>query len=1087
MQADRPSHSEAPEDAHPDGMRQTHAERKLLRRNAVLQATRKISHLVFHEQSQREALQSICNALVEVWDRGAAILLTDESGAAIAFSYAGPASHAVDRASPQNSPTGWSEALVTDGVLIVDSGRPESAIPGRPWSEGEDLMLARIANAGRIRGVVAVVVSAGIASDAEEQRLLSEVVSDIKLSLQGIQFKKARRQAEIDLQKSEQRFNVIASSIPGAVFRTANDNHYTLQYISQGIEAIVGYSASELMQTRNFSSIIYPEDRDIVRRAIDEGVARRRSYSVEYRLVHRDGSLRWVNEQGQPVLTDDGRYSHLDGVIVDITRLKELHDEQRQAAERVRAQAQIIDQVAEAVIAVDLHGRIMGWNRSAERLHGYTAQEIIGQPVLTLHPAEWHGFVQEHTRILFEKHSHQVEVEALHKSGRRFWIQLGLSLLHGADGEAIGTIGTASDITERRRKEQHLREMEERFRAAFETSPDCMTIDRLDGTCVAANDGFEVLTGYSRVTSIGMNSTDIDFWVDSASRDDYVAQVFKHGQVNDWEVRIRRKDGQVRTVLISARLLTLNGEPHILNVVRDVTDWRVTQEDLRRKEQRFRTLFESMSEGFALHTMIYDDAGRPINYEMTDFNPAAERMLNRKREEVLGQTVTSIFDLSAPPFLEVYSQVAETGEPSSFSSYFGPVGRTFRISAFSPARGQFATVFEDITQQVEIQREKTRLEQQLKQAQKMEALGQLAGGMAHDFNNLLTVVLGHLELGQSQLTPDHPAQGSLTAIERAARQATGVTRSLLTFSRKYHGQKQPVNLCQVVAEAGGLLSRTLPGTIELQIDSNVEPPIWVNGDSTQLQQVLINLAVNARDAMPQGGVLKIQVHKVAAAGKEPSVARLTVSDTGSGMSPDALGHAFEPFFTTKPRGQGTGLGLAIVHGIIKDHAGQITAESLPGRGTTFTISLPGTEAPPITESRQPAQERRMLAVGSGSILLAEDNEAIRRLIRRGLEGEGLVVAEAADGASLMELHERQRAETRLLILDIDLPRMSGLACLNEIRRSGDMTPAIVITGSAAIELQDQSLPATKLLRKPFHIPELLNVVGEMLRTHPDNA
>jgi len=409
------------------------------------------------------------------------------------------------------------------------------------------------------------------------------------------------------------------------------------------------------------------------------------------------------------------------------------------------------------------------------------------------------------------------------------------------------------------------------------------------------------------------------------------------------------------------------------------------------------------------------------------------------------------------------------------------------VTAFCPARGQFAALLEDITDQVRAEAEKARLQEQLHQAQKMEAVGQLAGGMAHDFNNLLTIVLGHLQLAQSMIEPDHPAQEALAAIERAAAQGAEATRSLLTFSRKYQGRMKPVDLAELVRQTTALLDRMLPNSIELRLEPFATEPVWVQADATQMQQVLINLALNARDAMPEGGLLQISLtpDDSSPGNGEPGhhFARLTVRDSGSGMPPDIATRVFEPFFTTKPRGQGTGLGLAIVHGIVQCHGGRIDLTSTPGTGTTLTIQLPRTEPPAASNPHHPQSETPGHNL-RGTVLLAEDNEAIRRLICRSLEGEGMTVLETGDGASLLDLYQQHAQRIGLLILDIDLPRMSGLACLRKIREAGGSTPALIITGSAATELDQQTFSATHLLRKPFRVPELHAAIAQILSGAP---
>ena len=286
-------------------------------------------------------------------------------------------------------------------------------------------------------------------------------------------------------------------------------------------------------------------------------------------------------------------------------------------------------------------------------------------------------------------------------------------------------------------------------------------------------------------------------------------------------------------------------------------------------------------------------------------------------------------------------------------------------------------------------------EAQLRQAQKLEAVGHLASGIAHDFNNLLTAISGYVALAKKTLRPDHPAVSSLESVEQVAEQAEGVTRALLTFSRKTAARKQPVELAAVVEKAAHLLKRILPAGIDLIVDTGFVSGVWVNADSVQLQQVLLNLAINARDAMPNGGRLQIRLALPRDGGIEPQAVRLIVRDTGTGMSPETLARIFEPFFTTKPRGTGTGLGLAIVHGIVTDHGGTIEVESQVGRGTTFTVALPVARAQ--VRPSEPVEDREPCASHGEVVLVAEDHPYVRQIMTTGLRAAGYEVGQAEDG------------------------------------------------------------------------------------------
>ncbi len=390
--------------------------------------------------------------------------------------------------------------------------------------------------------------------------------------------------------------------------------------------------------------------------------------------------------------------------------------------------------------------------------------------------------------------------------------------------------------------------------------------------------------------------------------------------------------------------------------------------------------------------------------------------------------------------------------------------------------------FLDITERKRTEEEKAVLQKQLNQAQKMEAIGELASGIAHDFNNLLTVIMANIKLLKGKIGADDSIRESLDAVSEASHQAAGVTRSLLTFSHKQTVEKTDINLCDAVEKASRMLKRALPDSIELAIDTTCDPAPWITGDETQIQQILLNLAVNARDAMPEGGRLSIHVYpptsvnagiRESTSGKS-SFTRIIVEDTGSGMSPDVQSRIFDPFFTTKPRGQGTGLGLSIIHSMVANHMGTIEIESKEGRGSTFTITLPCV----IRESvEQEAVAETFLPKGNEElIILAEDHQQVREIVVITLVSSGYQVEYAGDGETLLELIEQYQSTSRLLIVDADIPRRSGFSCMREIRSKGINTPAIIMTGNVDITEEDVAEIDATLLRKPFDLEEMKKMV-----------
>ncbi len=395
--------------------------------------------------------------------------------------------------------------------------------------------------------------------------------------------------------------------------------------------------------------------------------------------------------------------------------------------------------------------------------------------------------------------------------------------------------------------------------------------------------------------------------------------------------------------------------------------------------------------------------------------------------------------------------------------------------------------FFDITKTIETEAENTQLEAQLMQAQKMEALGQLAGGVAHDFNNFLTTIVGYSELSMMTMQDNDPHRANINEILAAANKAASVTRSLLTFSRKQVLNPKPISINEVVTGMEKLLDRLLGENIKLDIKMP-EGAIIVKADTGQLEQVIINMAANAKGAIQNNGAFAIEVSKVFVDEKvlknygltqAGEYASISFSDDGEGMAAETLEKIFEPFYTTKEKDQGTGLGLAIVHGIVKQHNGYINAYSEKGCGTTFKILLPCTKSPIMVAAQQEFQKIRG---GDETILLAEDEEAVRRLLSDILSSYGYNIILAKDGLDAVDKFKTYREQIKFVILDVIMPSQNGKEVLAAIRQTSPDFRALFISGYSAEIIQRKGLiqKDVDFLSKPILPNELLHRVREIL-------
>ena len=514
------------------------------------------------------------------------------------------------------------------------------------------------------------------------------------------------------------------------------------------------------------------------------------------------------------------------------------------------------------------------------------------------------------------------------------------------------------------------------------------------------------------------------------------------------------------------------------------TKSRETEQILRESEERLQTLFEGIDDTIFLH----DEEGRII-----DCNNAACRRLGYTREELLDMKMR---DIEAPEFAASYErrlarQLSKKhytceGAHISRDGLRIPVHIHTSVIEYFGKRAVLA-VIRDFTERINAEEERKKLEDQLRQAQKMEAIGQLAGGVAHDFNNLLQAIIGYQNLALHRLEPGHAIHEDLEQATRAADKAAGLTRQLLAFSRRQMLQPEDLNLNELVDRSLKMIQRVVGEHIVFDFNPGGDLS-FVRADPGQMEQILMNLCINARDAMPDGGKLTIETRNARINQdfcQEHSWARpghyvaLSVSDNGVGMGGETLEKVFDPFFTTKETGRGTGLGLATVYGITKQHNGMVQVNSELGKGTVFEVYLPVSQKP-VVERPRPVEPPP--GGGMETILVAEDEDSVRNLAVRILENAGYRVLAARDGDEALRIHEQHDGKIDLLLLDIVMPKVGGRACLEELRGRGLETPCLFTSGYSEEVVASGSFldNGVQLLPKPYRAEDLLRMVRQLL-------
>jgi len=632
---------------------------------------------------------------------------------------------------------------------------------------------------------------------------------------------------------------------------------------------------------------------------------------------------------------------------------------------------------------------------------------------------------------------------------------------------------------------------EARFRSAFEQVAVGMSQIAPDGRFVRVNRRYCTITGYSAEDLLRLKTSDITH-PDDLEADRRNTALLLGGECPSlsWEKRYIRKDGSVIWVNLTGSVLrSPSGEPaHLIGVVEDVTARFNAQEALRQSEQRFRQVVEHAPFG------IFVDVGLEFRY----LNRAAAALFGAESpQQLMGSPVLDrVHPEDRAAVRERARQAFSGGEiPKSQRRFLRLDGESFPAEVFPAAivydrQPASLILIRDRSQEERMEQERLRLEQRLHHAQKMESMGRLAGGVAHDFNNHLTVINGYCDMLLDELSPDDPLCEEVGEIRAAATRAASLTQQLLAFSRRQPAERRPLSLNTIVREHCHVLSRLLGDDIEVVED--LASDLWaVEADRDQIHQLLMNLAINARDAMPQGGRLTFRTANadIAAAdgAAEPAAddvppgpyVVLAISDTGTGMSPEVLARIFEPFFTTKPTGSGTGLGLSMVYGVVEQSGGFIRVDSRPGGGAAFRIYLPRSASTP---EPSPAQRTAAPEGGSETILLVEDQADLRRLALSLLRKYGYQVLEAADAAAALELARRHAGPIHLLLTDAIMPGMTGRELAERLQPSRARLKVLYLSGHSAEAFgREDSLRAPgTYLRKPFAPADLVAKVREAL-------
>ncbi|MGC8660145.1 MAG: PAS domain S-box protein [Desulfomonilaceae bacterium] len=737
----------------------------------------------------------------------------------------------------------------------------------------------------------------------------------------------------------------------------------------------------------------------------------------------------------------------------------------------------LVEHLPQRIFIKDINSVYVSSNTKYANDHGMIPEQIVGLNDFALYPKDLaEKYLVDDREVIKSGKAKNIE-ELYTENGQDRWIQTLKIPYRDNDGQVVGIMGICSDITDRKLTEEELRKSEEKYRTVFINAPIGIFRSSIDGKLVDVNPAFARIFAYNSpdemISSVNQTSIAESIFVDPGSRSTMIDQLSAlDDQWFETEVQYCRKDHKkILTRLIIRRIP--GGTGLMEGFLEDITK----RKRLEEVQHRLSTVVEQAAEG----VLIADTAG-VIQY----VNPALESISGYSKAELIGER-TSIFMSGEhnPEFVKNLWDTINSGKV--WNGRFNnrkKDGTTYYVDAtISPVRGSdgkiinFVAMERDVTEQLQ-------LSQQLLQAQKMETIGTLAGGIAHDFNNLLQVVLGYSELmllGKKEGEDDF---SHLNKIFQAGKRGSDLVKNLLAFSRKMETRYVPVNLNQEVTSVQGLLSRTIPKTIKFELHLGVNLKS-IQADQSQIGQVLMNLGLNARDGMPDGGTLTIKTENVElneqyyASDLEVrpgSYVLLTFSDTGQGMDKETLDHIFEPFYTTKGTGKGTGLGLATVYGIIKQHNGHIDCESQPGFGTTFRIYFPAIQPQAKADKHEGEVD---IHGGRETILLVDDDEIVRDFGLRVLGSFGYEVIIAGNGKEALDVYRKEANRISLVILDVIMPEMDGNKCLSEILRINPEARVLLASGLSP-NSPSGSMLAKGFVEKPFDIAELMTTIRKIL-------
>ena len=891
------------------------------------------------------------------------------------------------------------------------------------------------------------------------------------------------------------------------------DLQHRVLMCNPAFETLFGYQQSEILGVE-LDSLLAPgelmkEAMALTRRSTAGNVVREKA-----KRLRRNGSLVDVQILGVPI-SADGKLVGSFGMYEDITERRRAEQAQREAEERFRS---LFENATEGIFQSTTDGRYLSVNPALARMCGFASpSEMISRVEDLGNEIYADPNVRTVFKHLIEKYGSvkDFEYEVRRRDGAKIWISENAHVVRNPDGEILSYEGTIEDITARKRAELERQ-------VTFEIIHAVNVTDNLDDLLslihIALKKVLYAENCFIALYEPGTGMFHFPFFVDQFDQapppqrvgKSCTAHVYRTGQamlIPQRTFDLLAEEGKVelvgtpspswlgvplRTPAATIGVLVVQHyEDENAYTERDqeflgsvggqialAIERKRSEEKVRESEARLRVLVEQLP-------AVLWTVDRGLRF--TSALGAGFARLKIKPAELVGMSLLDYFETADQTFLPIAAhRRAVAGEPMTFHVEWKSGSYACHVEPLRDSDGQVSGA---ICMSLDIT-DRKQLEEQLRQAQKMEAVGRLAGGIAHDFNNLLMVIQGYSDLLVERLPDGDPLRRNAEQIQMASQRASSLTRQLLAFSRKQMLAPKILNVQSVVAEMEKILRRLIGEDVQLETSSAPDLGL-IKADRSQIEQVILNLAVNARDAMPQGGRLTIETANVeldASYSHPPAVlspgryVMLAVTDNGCGMDAETQAHVFEPFFTTKEKGKGTGLGLATVYGVVKQSGGYVWVYSEPGRGTSFKIYLPRIEETAVPAGRDGKSETQIPERGSETILLVEDEKGVRELAREYLASSGYTVIEAEDGHTALELAAMHVGPIHLLLTDVVMPGISGRELAERVSQIRPGIKIIYMSGYTDQAVVHHGILRNDavLLQKPFTLMTLAGKLREML-------